>query len=742
MSTPASLAALSFAAALIPELKQHDEDPPVRQPPPSPEVIAKLPPDGGAEFNRLVFEKSPYLLQHARNPVDWYPWSPEAFERAAAEDKPVFLSVGYSTCHWCHVMEHESFEDAEVAALMNEHFVCIKVDREERPDVDQVYMAVTQAMTGSGGWPMTVVMTPDKKPFFAGTYFPKHGRTGRRGMMELIPLLSDAWKTRREDVLKGAQEITAHLAQQTSGSPGEAPDESSLGKALKELEARYDSQRGGFGSAPKFPVPHNLRLLLRHHARTGEAKPLDMVTQTLHEMRKGGIWDHVGFGFHRYSTDPEWLLPHFEKMLYDQALMALACVEAWQVTDDEEFARTAHEIFTYVLRDMTSPEGAFWSAEDADSEGEEGLFYLWTQSELRQVLGKEDGDLAIEAWKVIEGGNFRDQASGQKTGDSILHFDEEPSATAARLGIEPDVFEGRMESIRSRLFEHREARIHPLKDDKVLTDWNGLMISAFARAGVAMNETRYVEAARRAGDFVLQHLVDDRGRLLKRWREGEAAFDGMIEDYAFFVAGLIDLWEATFELRWLEHALALNQHMLDRFWDEEQGGLFSSPDDGEALIVRSKEIYDGAIPSGNSVAAMNLLRLARLTGETELEERSGEIFTAFGKNARKVPSQHTELMLAVDFAAGPAHEVVIAGDPAAEDTAAMLAALRRPFLPNKVVLLRPDGEGEPALAKISPFVLEQTARDGKATAYVCQDFACQAPTNEIEQMLENLGASD
>jgi uncharacterized protein YyaL (SSP411 family) len=589
-------------------------------------------------------------------------------------------------------MEHESFEDEGVAALMNAHFVCIKVDREERPDVDHVYMAVTQAMTGSGGWPMTVVMTPEKKPFYSGTYFPRQGRMGRPGMMELVPLLADAWKTRREEVLRGADEITKSIAQQISGSPGEVPDLSVLEKAFDQLRGRYDSQLGGFGSAPKFPVPHNLRLLLRWHARTGKAVAADMVTHTLHEMRKGGIWDHVGFGFHRYSTDPEWLLPHFEKMLYDQALMALACVEAWQVTGEEEFARTAHEVFTYVLRDMTSPDGAFWCAEDADSEGEEGLFYLWKPSELRQVLGKEDGEFAIEVWNVIEGGNFRDQSTGQKTGDSILHLDEEIPETARRLKLEPAAFEQRLEAIRQRLFEHREGRIHPLKDDKVLTDWNGLMISALARAGSAMNEPRYVEAARRAGDFVLQNLVDERGRLLKRWREGEAAFDGMIEDYAFFVAGLIDLWEATFEVRWLEHALDLNEKMLAHFWDQEQGGLFSAPDDGEALIVRSKEVYDGAIPSGNSVAALNLLRLARLTGRSALEERATELFEAFGAALRRGPSQHTELMLALDFALGPASEVVVVGDPQSEGTHAMLAALRRPFLPAKVTLFRPSGE--------------------------------------------------
>ncbi len=719
---------------------QEPEVNPVRHPLPTAEEIAKLPPDGGPEFNRLVHEKSPYLLQHARNPVDWFPWGAEAFERAAAEDKPVFLSIGYSTCHWCHVMEHESFEDEEVAALMNANFVCIKVDREERPDLDQVYMTVTQQLTGSGGWPMTVLLTPEKRPFYAGTYFPKSGRFGRPGMMELVPALANAWQNRREEVLKNAETITSELARASGGSPGVKPTAATLDLCYAELVSRYDPERGGFGRAPKFPTPHNLRFLLRYHARSGEEQALTMVEATLREMRRGGIWDHVGFGFHRYSTDREWLLPHFEKMLYDQALIATACIEAAQATGNREYERTAREIFTYVLRDMTSPEGAFYSAEDADSEGEEGLFYLWTPEELVQALGADDGALAIRVFGVEKGGNFTDQASGQKTGESILHLPAELATVAKREKLELPALEERLESIRARLFALREGRVHPLKDDKVLTDWNALMISALARAASAFGDEGYARAASRAADFLLAKLRDEKGRLYKRYRAGEASLDGVLDDYSYTVAALIDLYEAVFDERYLQAAVELDGAMRAHFWDERRGGLFLAADDGEALIVRSKECYDGALPSGNSVAAMNFLRLARLTGDEDLSEQADAVFGAFGGDVSRSPSGTTELMLALDFAVGPSHEVVIVGDRGSPDTRALLSELRAGFLPNKVVLFRPAGEADPAIARLAPFVSPQQALGGKATAYVCRDFTCEAPTNDPARMLANLRA--
>jgi len=709
-----------------------------RRPLPEDSEIAALPPDGGPDWNRLVFEKSPYLLQHAGNPVDWFPWGDEAFARAAAEDKPVFLSVGYSTCHWCHVMEEESFEDPEVAALLNEHFVAIKVDREERPDVDQLYMSVTRAMTGSGGWPMTVVMTPDRRPFFAGTYFPKRGRFGRRGMMELLPALAEAWEKDRENVLATARQVVDLLgSRQGASRDAKAPGREVLDAAYASLARSYDERDGGFGSAPKFPVPHNLRFCLRYWHRTGEERALSMVVETLEAMRRGGIWDHVGFGFHRYSTDAGWLLPHFEKMLYDQALLAMAATEAWQATGKDGLRQTAEEILAYVLRDMTSPEGGFYSAEDADSEGEEGLFYLWTPQELREVLGEEDGELAVRIFGVVAAGNFRDQSTGRTTGRSILHLGEPLSATATELGMPPAGLEQRLESIRARLFAAREKRVHPLKDDKILTDWNGLMIAAMAKAARAFGEPRYERAARAAADFVLRELRDDDGRLFKRWRAGEAAHGPVLDDYAFVVLGLLELYEAGFDVQYLRAAVELAQTMVADFHDEKGAGFYLSPEGRMDLLVRPQEFYDGAIPSGSSVAALDLLRLARITADPRWEELASEALATASAAIRSAPHAHTQHLIALDFALGPTFEVVIAGDPDGEDTVAMLAALRRPFLPDKVVMLRPDGES-PAIASVAEYVGGFRSIGGKATAYVCQDFQCQLPTTSIEKMLSSV----
>jgi len=712
----------------------------VRKPLPTDAEIAELPADGGPEFNRLIHEKSPYLLQHARNPVDWYPWGPEAFAAAKAQDKPVFLSVGYSTCHWCHVMEHESFEDEDVAKLMNASFICVKVDREERPDIDAVYMEVTQAMTGRGGWPMTVIMTAEKEPFFAGTYFPKSARGQRYGMMELVPEIMRAWNEERDKVTQHAATVTKALAERNASTRGDtALSDQTLERAARQLADNFDAEHGGFRSAPKFPVPHNLRFLLRWAQRSGDEQALAMVEKTLHGMRVGGMYDHVGYGFHRYSTDRSWFLPHFEKMLYDQALLALAYTEAWQVTGKDEYRRVADEVFTYVTRDMTSPEGGFYSAEDADSEGEEGLFYLWKPEELVEVLGEEDGKFAARVWNVVPGGNFADQATGQKTGDSILHFQQSVAEIAGTEGLSVEEFEARLEGIRTRLFENREGRIHPLKDDKVLADWNGLMIAAFAYAARAFDEPAYAQTARKAADFVLDKLVDEGGRLRKRYRTGSVDFDGLLEDYAFVIWGLIEVFQTTQDAHYLERALALQKILDDQFWDDEVGGYFLTPDDGEALIVRTKEIYDGAIPSGNSVACLNLLRLGRLTGESEFEHRADEVLQAFSGSVAAGPSNYTQLLLALDFQVGPSLEIVVAGSRDAADTRAMLRELERGFVPNKVVVLRPD-EGAEAVQKLAPYTEYQTSIDGKATAYVCQNFTCQRPTTDVEQMLANVKA--
>jgi uncharacterized protein YyaL (SSP411 family) len=706
-----------------------------RAPVPGAAELAQLPSDGGPAFNRLVFEKSPYLLQHARNPVDWYPWGPEAFERARAEEKPVFLSIGYSTCHWCHVMEHESFEDAEVAKLLNEVFVCVKVDREERPDIDDVYMQVTQAMTGSGGWPMTVILTPDKEPFFAGTYFPKRGRFGRKGLMELVPEIAAVWRERREDVVKSARQITTVVRDSAAEQPAELAPEV-LTRGRDQLAGRYDAAHGGFGDAPKFPVPHQLLFLLQHHQRTRDPLALEMVERTLAAMRSGGIYDHVGFGFHRYSTDAIWLVPHFEKMLYDQALHVMAYTAAWQVTGKAEYRATAEEIVAYVLRDLADERGGFHSAEDADSEGEEGRFYLWTRPEVLAVLGAEEGRLFARVYEITEEGNYHDEASGQRDGRSIPFLARTLASWAAELATSEPELRARLERAREKLLAARGERVRPLKDDKVLTDWNGLMIAALARAGAAFDEPRYVAAARAAADFALAELRGDDGRLLKRWRAGEAAFAGTLDDHAFLVWGLIELHQAAFEPRDLAVALELDAVMRAHFTDAEHGGFFTTADDAEELLFRHKSVYDGALPSGNSVAAWNLVRLARLTGRTELEEAAERTLACFGSAAR-TPMAHTVWLLALDGALGPSFEVVVAGDPAAADTRALLRAFQERYLPHLVLLLRPDGEA-PAIAELAPFTRDQTSRAGKATAYVCRDHACRAPTTDVAQALANL----
>jgi len=702
--------------------------------------------------NRLAGEKSPYLLQHARNPVDWFPWGEAAFALARKLDKPIFLSIGYSTCHWCHVMAHESFEDPEVAKLLNEAFVCVKVDREERPDVDGVYMAACQALTGGGGWPLTVVMTPEKRPFFAGTYFPKEGRFGRAGLLELVPRIRETWQTRREHVVKSADQIAAALEKAERRTAGGEAGKATLQAAAEQLATRFDEQHGGFADAPKFPTPHNLLFLLRHWRRTGEARSLEMAERTLQAMRLGGIWDHLGGGFHRYSTDARWLVPHFEKMLYDQALLALACTEAFQATGKQEYQETTRDILGYVLRDMTAPEGGFYSAEDADSEGEEGKFYLWSVPEVSKRLGPEDGDLAIKLFHLEPEGNFVDQAHGVRTGMSILHLDG-PVAP----GLRP-----RLDAIRGKLFAARERRIRPHKDDKVLTDWNGLMIAAFARAAQAFDEPKYAAAAERAAAFVLRELRRPDGRLLHAWRAntpspsqgeggvgvnphdsaqpspcplperegGASTAPAHADDYAFLIWGLLDLYEATFDVRHLEAALELNRLLLAHHWDAAAGGLFFTADDGEKLLLRRKEAYDGAVPSANSVAMLNLLRLSRITGDAELEKRAAELGRAFAGDVARMPSAFTQFLCGVDFAVGPSREVVIAGRPGADDTRAMLKAVRETFSPSKVVLFRPAGEDSPPITRLAPSTAGQQALGGKATAYVCQGGACQRPTTD------------
>jgi len=681
----------------------------------------------GVTLNRLQHEQSPYLLQHADNPVDWYPWGEEAFRRARAENKPIFLSIGYSTCHWCHVMEHESFEDSGVAALMNEAFVSVKVDREERPDVDAVYMSVAQVLTGQGGWPLTIIMTPEGRPFYAATYIPKASRYGRLGMVELIPRILTIWQTRREEIDRSADQIVAAL-QRIDGiyAPGGALTAGALEEAFRALESEFDETNGGFGERPKFPTPHNLLFLLRYWKRSGNRQALEMVEATLQAMRRGGIFDQVGYGFHRYSTDAQWLVPHFEKMLYDQAMLALAYTEAYQATGKELYERTAREVLTYVLRDLRSPEGGFYSAEDADSEGEEGRFYLWSYGELASVLAPEELQELLEVSTVEKGGNYLEEAGGRKTGTNILAlkdgYGELPAAA------------------RDKLFRVRSERARPLRDDKILTGWNGLMIAALARAAAVFDDPEYLNAGAAAADFLLSGLVDGQGRLLRRYRGGEAAIQAYAEDYAYLIWGLLELYEAGFEARYLGEAFRLMDRLLELYWDErdEGGGFFQTADDAEELLVRGRSFVDSALPSTNSVALMALLRLGAIGERPDYQERAERLAGVYGAQASRVPGGFSFALSAADFLLGPAYEVVIAGRPEAPDTQEIARALRREYLPSRVLLLRPTGGPEPPILALAPFVREYRDLDGRAAIYVCRDRACRLPTTELSAALQSL----
>ncbi len=683
--------------------------------------------------NRLINEKSPYLLQHAHNPVDWYGWGNEAFEKAREDNKPIFLSIGYSTCHWCHVMEKESFEDPEVAQLLNDVFVSIKVDREERPDLDHIYMTVCRMATGGGGWPLTIIMTPDKKPFFAATYIPKTSRYGRAGMMDLIPRVEQVWKTRQQEVLESAAGMTQALHHLEENPAFKELNHHTLAKAFEELSKRFDRTHGGFSSAPKFPTPHNLSFLLRYWKRTGNTEALHMVEKTLQELRWGGVFDQIGYGFHRYSTDKEWLVPHFEKMLYDQAMLATVYLETYQATGNALYRDVAREIFTYVMRDMRSPEGGFYSAEDADSEGVEGKFYLWAEEELREILSKQEADLLIKAFNVEKRGNFAEETTGKLTGANILYPGKDPAGIETELT--PPDFERVLESARKKLFEAREKRVHPYKDDKILTDWNGLLIAALARGGRILGEEQYTLAALDAARFVLDRMRTPEGRLLHRYREGDAAITANTDDYAFFIWGLMELYQATFDAAHLQTALSLSEYLISHYWDHQGGGLFFTPDDGEDLIVRKKEIYDGATPSGNSVAAHNFLRLARLTGNTEYEDKAREILKSFSEQVDEFPSGYTQFLCSLDFALGPCFEVVVAGPCEGPDVKKMLNALNSRFIPNHVAVFRPSDKDSSAIDGVAGFIKDHAAREGKATAYVCSNNACKEPTTDVGEML-------
>ncbi|MHB8065041.1 MAG: thioredoxin domain-containing protein [Ruminiclostridium sp.] len=668
--------------------------------------------------NRLINEKSPYLLQHAHNPVDWYPWVPEAFSRAVSEDKPIFLSIGYSTCHWCHVMERESFEDEEVAVILNKNFVCIKVDREERPDIDSIYMSVCQSLTGRGGWPLTVFLTPEKHPFYAGTYYPKQDSSGMLGLMSLLNTVNDTWRNNRKTLLDSAKKIMAFEKTDRRSEVGNITADV-IHDAFSQLKYNFDSKYGGFGSAPKFPAPHNLLFLLRYWYSQKEPYALEIVEKTLNSMKNGGIYDHVGFGFSRYSTDKKWLVPHFEKMLYDNALLCLAYAEAFLATGNNSYSETAHQIIDYILRDMTSPEGGFYSAEDADSEGVEGKFYVWSVQEIKDVLGDADGLEYCKLYDITATGNFEGKNIPNRIDEGALPQNKKSFAEACR----------------KKLFAHRENRLHPYKDDKILTAWNGLMIAAMAYCGKVLGEVKYIASAQRCTDFILEKLVrSSDGRLLARYRDGDAALPAYLEDYAFLVWGLLELYEATYEPKYLNKALEFNKTMQELFGAASSAGLFLYGHDSEELITRPRECYDGAIPSGNSVAVMNLLRLARIAAQPELENNANAIIDYFSSDIEAVPTGHSYLLCGYLYSSSDlSSEVVIAGS----DCDAMIKAYNSKYHPFTASISHVTSE----LIDVIPYVSEYSEHKEKAAAYICQNFSCMPPITDVAKFIEILSDS-
>jgi len=672
--------------------------------------------------NRLILENSPYLLQHAHNPVNWYPWGEEAFEDARRLDRPVLVSIGYSTCHWCHVMERESFEDVEIARFLNERFICIKVDREERPDVDAIYMSAVQALTGSGGWPLNVFLTPDKAPFWGGTYFPPRdgARGAMRGFLSIVGELHEVYRGDRERIGRAAGDLTRVIRELLSSEAPPAdlglPTARAIATALQYYKRSFDREHGGLARAPKFPSQLPVRLLLRAHRRTSDAELLAMATLTLESMAGGGMYDQLGGGFHRYSTDAEWLVPHFEKMLYDNALLSVAYAEAHQATGRPDFARVTREVLDYVMREMTAPEGGFYSATDADSEGEEGKFFVWSAAEIREALGPE-ADRFMRYYGVTERGNFE--------GTNILNAAEPDEAEHAALA-----------GARQKLYEIRAKRVPPLRDDKILAAWNGLMISGFAVGARVLDEPRYAEAAARAASFVLDRMREG-GRLRRSYLEGRAAFNAYLDDYAFLAQGLLDLHEATFDPRWLREAAALSELVEAHHADRERGGWFMTSDDHEVLLAREKPAYDGAEPSGNSVQLLNVLRLAELLGDDRLRQIAERALRAFAKELTERPIALSEMLLALDFFTDTPREVVIVWPDGQDAPKPLLDVVRRSFLPNRVLTGGAEGSME-ALAKVAPIAEGKRAQGGAPTAYVCEQGRCEAPTTDPAVLADQL----
>ncbi len=703
----------------------------------------------GQKPNRLIQEKSPYLLQHAFNPVDWYPWGEEAFEKARKENKPIFLSVGYSTCYWCHVMEREVFENPEIARLMNQYVVSVKVDREERPDVDRVYMTALQAMTGGGGWPMSMFLTPDLRPFFGATFIPPEARYGRPGFKELLAQIHQVWTKEPERVAQAGQQIGDFLkrasAPQTKAT---GAGKTALDRGFGSFSDSYDPTYAGFGGAPKFPRPVAFNFLFRYYSRTGQRKALDMSLETLRRMANGGVYDHVGGGFHRYSTDERWHVPHFEKMLYDQAQLVISYLEAYQITHEGFYADVARDVLAYVRRNMTHPEGGFYSAEDAESatdparpdEKEEGAFYTWKKGEIDRALTPQEAEVFNHRYGVREDGNVTSDPQREFVGENILYIAHSVEETAKQFNLPVAGVADILSRAREKLFLAREGRPRPHLDDKVLVSWNGLMISAFARAGQVLGDEQYLEAAERAGQFIMDKLYDpEKKQLLRRYRDGEARYEAHLEDYAFFIQGVLDLYEASLDIRWLKTAIALTERQNQFFYDKEQGGFYDTSGADPSILIRTKEFYDGAEPTGNAIAILNLLRLSQMTNNQAWREMADRSLAYFGDRMLASPHALPQFLVALDFSLSKPKQVIIAG--AAEDprTKALLEEVHARFVPNKVILLADGGEGQRTLASYVPFIEGVRMIDGRPTAYICEDYACQLPTSDrvvVAQLLE------
>lgn len=684
--------------------------------------------------NHLSNEKSPYLRQHMNNPVDWYPWGEEAFVKARERNVPIFLSIGYSSCHWCHVMEKESFEDAEVAKLLNDNFVSIKVDREERPDVDQIYMKAVQAMTGSGGWPLSVFLTPALEPFYGGTYFPPVSRQGMPGFAHLLGNISNAWKKDRKNILESSKQIRAALSE-SSAVDSSMVDENALDACFSELARYFDEEFGGFGGAPKFPTPSNLFFLMRYYLRNSTQAALMMVTKTLLEMSHGGIYDQVGGGFHRYSTDRRWLIPHFEKMLYDNALLSTALIEAYQMTLDKRFQKIAQETLDYALREMTSSQGGFYCAQDADSAQGEGMFYVWKQGEVREVLKSSPaGHFDEKEINTVISYFGLDQDSNFDDGLYVLTARKEIQSIAKEMGLDPERLEELILNAKRSLYTARQKRSQPLTDDKILTGWNGLMISAFSRASQVFRESKYSDAATKAANFILQNLtstsVNGPMELKRRYRDGEAKGIGVLEDYAYFGNALLDLYETGFDLQILKEAFSICESMIKFFYDEKRGGFFEARKDTPNLIVRTKEGFDGAIPSANSIASLFSLRVGEITSNEKYRNIAKSSVESFARTIEVAPSSHTELLCVLDYITGRQREIVISGDLSQTTTKDLVNELRTHFLPNAVVV-----HASPELEKSVPMLIGRISEPGQPPkVYVCSSYSCKLPANNVHEL--------